>query len=102
MFSLSYTKSPLLIGDTLLINNHSYLQELWTLDTTLRLYRQTDNLGDKETIIAPVLKLGYRVKNNLTLETEGGVEWTKATTSSVLQASNTKRQYFSFGFRWDF
>lgn len=99
--SLSYTRSPLLAGTTLLLNNHSFIRVLWTLDSTLRLYRQTDNLGGRQTIIAPTLKLGYRVKGNLTLETEGGIELTKAT-PSTLQASNTNRKYFSLGFRWDY
>ena len=101
MMSLSYTKSPLMTGETLLLNSHSFIRELWTLDTTLRFYWQTDNLGGKQNIISPMVKLGYRLKNNLTLEIEGGIEVTKAT-PSALQSSKTTRKYFSCGFRWDF
>lgn len=101
MVSLSYTKSPLMTGETLLLNSHSFIRELWTLDTTLRFYWQTDNIGGKQNIISPMLKLGYRLKTNLTLETEGGMEVTKAT-PSALQSSKTTRKYFSCGFRWDF
>lgn len=101
MFSLSYTKSPFSADKTLLVNNHAYLKERWTIDTTLRLFSQADNSGGKETVIAPTLKLGYRVKDNLTLETEVGIELTKAT-PSVLQSSKTTRKYYSFGFRWDY
>lgn len=101
MCSLGYSRSAFMAGTTLLLNNHSFIRELWTLDSTLRMYRQTDNLGGKETIVAPTLKLGYRVKSYLTLETEGGLEFTKATPSS-LQSSNTTRRYISLGFRWDF
>ena len=88
-------------GTTLLLNNHAPVGELWTLDTTLRLYWQTDNTGGKENIIALMLKLGCRLKSNLTLETGGGIELTKAT-PSALQSSNTNRKYFTMGFRWDF
>lgn len=99
--SLSYTKSQQLAGQMLLLTNHSSLQEQLTLDTTVRLYRQKDNFGGKQNVISPVLKLGYRLRNSLTLETEGGLEWTQSN-PSVLQASRTNRQYLSFGFRWDF
>lgn len=101
MFSLSYTRSPMLTGKTLLLNSHSYIRELWTLDTTLRLYWQADNMGGKESIASPMLKLGYRVKSSLTLETEGGIEWTKVT-PSTLQASKINRKYITLGFRWDY
>jgi len=98
--SLSVSRSPALTGTTLLLNNHSLFGEQWELDSTLRLYWQTYN-GDKEYIVAPLLKLGYRVKTYLTLETEGGIEFTNV--SPVAQpASDITRRYFSVGFRWDF
>lgn len=99
--SLSYSRSTSSAGTSLLFNNHTLLQEQWTLDSTLRFYWQTDDMGDKVNTIAPTLKLGYRMRNSLTLETEGGIELTKATPSSM-PASNTDRKYFSLGFRWDF
>jgi hypothetical protein len=88
-------------GKTLLLNSHAYIRDIWTFDTTLRLYWQNDNIGNKQSVISPMLKLGYRVKSNLTLETEGGIEWTNAT-SSTLETSKINRKYFSLGFRWDF
>ena len=99
--SLSYTRSPLIAGTTLLLNNHSVIRELWTLDSTLRFFWQSDGQGGRENIIAPTLKLGYRVKSSLLLETEGGLEWTSATPGSM-PASTTNRTYISVGFRWDF
>jgi TolA-binding protein len=98
--SLSVSRSPALTGTTLLLNNHSLFGEPWELDTTLRLYWQTYN-SDKEYIVAPLLKLGYRVKSFLTLEAEGGVEFTNV--KPVAQpVSDITRQYYSVGFRWDF
>ncbi len=101
MASLSYTKNQLTTGKSLLFNDREYIQEHWTLDGTLRLLWQTDNFGGKQSTTSPVFKLGYRLKNSLTLETEFGRDWTKATPSS-LQSSKSSRSYFSAGFRWDF
>ncbi len=99
--SISFTTSKLLVGQTLLFNNHSYLQELWTLDTTLRLYKQIDYVGGRMYLVSPVVKVGYRLKSSLTLETEGGVEWTNSIPASLPSARIT-RKYISAGFRWDF
>jgi len=101
LMSLSYTKSKFISGTTLMLNNHAFLGELWTFDTTLRFYWQKDSTGGRQTLISPVLKLGYRVKNNLTLETEGGLESTKAEPNANL-TSKTLRKYYSVGFRLDF
>ena len=101
MCSVSYSKSDALEGKMLLLNSHSYIQEKWTVDETLRVFWQTDSLGGKQTITAPVLRLGYRLKKSLMLETEAGVDWSK-NIPSELQSSNTTRTYFSFGFRQDF
>jgi hypothetical protein len=100
MCSLSYSKSRLSTGETLLLYNHSYPRELWTLDTTMRLNWQTDNTGGKVNTIAPVVRVGYRLRSSLTLEGEGGVDWTKST-PATLPESRTTRKYFSVGFRWD-
>jgi hypothetical protein len=101
MCSLSLTKSPMMTGKTLLLNSHMYIRESWILDATLRLYWQNDNTGSKQSVIAPMLKVGYQVKSSLTLEAEGGIESTTVT-PSALESSKINRQYFSIGFRWDF
>ena len=101
MLSLSMTKGSLMSGQTLLLHNHSFLSDQWVLDTTTRLYWQTDNIGGKQTIISPVIKVGYQVKTSLTLEAEVGLEATQSTPSSF-QRSQTRRNYFSCGFRWNY
>ncbi len=101
MCSLSLTKSPTITGKTLLLNSHSYFREKWTIDTTLRLYWQNDNAGGTQTITSPMLKMGYQLKSNLTLDAESGIEWTRVD-SSALQSSRINRKYISMGFRWDF
>jgi hypothetical protein len=99
--SVSYSRAPTVEGKTLLLYNHAYMSDLWMLDTTLRFAWQTDNAGGKVNTTAPVLKVGYRIRNNLALEAERGIDWTSAT-PAALPGSKTTRHYFSFGFRVDF
>jgi hypothetical protein len=101
MYSLSYTKSALMKGESLLINNRSVLEEKWTVDETLRFYWQTDNLGGKMNSISPTLRTGYKLRQSLTTDAELGLDWTKST-PSTLQSSKSTRKFFSLGFRWDF
>lgn len=100
MCSLSYSTSPFVKGESLLLFYRSFISELWTLDSSLRLYRQTDNSGGKVSTVTPVLKVGYQIRNSLMLEAEGGVDGTKVAPAG-LPSSNTTRKYFSFGFRLD-
>lgn len=101
MTSLSYSKSNFAHGTSLLLYNRAPLREQWTLDTTLRLFRQSDTAGGTSSTTSPELKLSYALRNNLTLEADGGIDWTK-TTSAAAPDAKTTRQYFSLGFRWDF
>lgn len=101
MCSLSYNKSKFTTGQMLMLYNHANIRELWTVDTTLRQYWQTDNLGGKTSTTAPALKLGYRLRSSITLEVEGGLDLTKVS-PAAFQSSKTTRAYYSLGFRWDF
>jgi hypothetical protein len=101
MVSMSYTTSPSAKGVALQLFNRAYLREQWTLDSNLRLYRQTDNSGGKVYTVAPQVKAGYLLRNDFTLEAEVGIDWTDATPAAA-PSSKTTRQYFSFGCRWDF
>jgi len=101
MGSLSYTKSKFVTGEMLMLYNHAYFRELWTLDSSLRLSWQTDSTGGKVRTTAPVFRTGYRMRNNLTLEGEGGVDWSTISPIGV-PTSRTTRLYLSLGFRWDF
>lgn len=101
MCSVSFTKSHLMTGKSLLLNSREYLQEKAIVDGMLRFYWQTDSFGGKQNSISPTIKYSYRLKTSLTVEAELGLDWTKAT-PSTLQSSKTTRKYSSFGFRWDF
>jgi hypothetical protein len=101
MVSLSYTTSPSVKGLALQLFNRAYLREQWTLDSNLRLYRQSDDSGGKVNTVAPQLKAGYLLRNDFTLEAEVGMDWTDSTPAAA-PSSKTTRQYFSLGCRWDF
>jgi len=101
VFSLGYTTSNTLRGVTFFVSNRSIVRDKWTADTSLRLYAQNDDLGGKETIVTPTLKLSYQAKERLSLETEIGLEKTDNTPATG-QPVKTNRKYFSLGFRGDF
>jgi len=100
LFSLGYSKSQQSRTETLLFYNHAYPRDLWIFDSTLRLTWQSDNTGGKSNTIGPVFRAGYLLRSSLTVEAEGGLDWTKATPAAMPE-SKTTRKYFSFGFRWD-
>ncbi len=101
VLSASFNTSQLLKGQSLLVSNHSVLREKWMLDASLRLYRQNDNLGGKQTITTPTLKVSYQAKDRLSLEAEGGFEITGTTPANAPYAKTT-RKFFSLGMRGDF
>jgi hypothetical protein len=111
IFSLGYTTSSLIKGETLLLTNHLNLSDIVTnhsslvakmmSDLSLRLYSQNDNMGNKERIVSPTFRLTYQAKDNLSLEIDGGIDLTNNIPTSG-QSSNTTRKYFSFGFSSNF
>lgn len=99
--SLTLAKSSTITGITALLNSRVFMQELWTLDSTLRLYWQKDDLGGKQYIISPVFRASYRWRSDVTLEGDFGLDWINTDTTGI-QSSKTTREYFSFGARWDY
>ncbi|MDD2701926.1 MAG: hypothetical protein PHH36_11925 [Sideroxydans sp.] len=101
MVSLGYSTSKLVKGVSLLLYNRSPLRTGWTMDSNLRLYRQSDSSGGKVNTISPQLKFSYQLRNDMALDAEGGIDWTNSTPAAA-PSSKTTREYFSLGFRWDF
>ena len=101
VLSASVTASQLLKGQSLLVSNHSVVREKWMVDASLRLYRQNDDLGGKQAITTPILRISYQAKDRLSLEAEGGIEIT-GTTPATGPYSKTTRKFFSLGIRGDF
>jgi hypothetical protein len=105
--TVGYTSSQATKGETFMLTNHAGFAEKWMADSSFRLYWQntydltTGAATGKQTIIGPAIRLSYQLKNNVNLETDGGLDITNFNPSSG-QSSKTTRKYFSFGGRWDF
>ena len=76
------------------------LGEHWTLDGSVLWYEQNNDNGSTLKRTSPTVRLGYRWGNSMTLELEIGIENTD--TSSATIEENTRRSFFSLGYRWDF
>jgi tetratricopeptide (TPR) repeat protein len=72
----------------------------WTFDAAVLWYGQKNQDGSTLTRISPVGRATYRFTSSMTLELEAGIENTSAT-SAFLQ-EDTRRYFFSAGYRWDF
>jgi hypothetical protein len=100
VLSLSYIDSRSYQGQSVSLSNRTVLQDRWTLDFSLRYYTQQDDLNTDLARLTPMLRVGYRLGDHLTFETEAGVE--KTTTTSTAQTDETKRRFWMLGYRWDF
>jgi hypothetical protein len=107
-YSLSHTKGPLTTSEGFQISNHLEFEEKWTLDTAFYLGWQRYTDGGKSNNKSPTIRLAYKVRNNITLDSQVGGDWSK--TSSKISSSagvsesttSSFRKYFGLGFRVDF
>ena len=76
------------------------LGERWLLDSSVLWYEQNNDNGSTLQRTSPTVRLSYRWGNSMTLELEIGVE--KTSSSSATIEENTRRSFFSLGYRWDF
>jgi hypothetical protein len=101
-FGVTYSKSQTSSSESLQFSNHSDAGEKWSLDTSLTLGFQKDNAGGKSSNISPSERISYRLKNNLTLDTQIGLSWSKTSSEALQSSSNSFQNFLSFGFRFDF
>jgi hypothetical protein len=79
--------------------SHVLATERWRTEVLLRWYRQRD---DQDVVLrrsTPTLRVGYRIRASVSLETELGAETT--TNEGPRQSDRTRRRFFSLGYRWD-
>lgn len=100
VFGMGYTTGPTTKGTSLSVNNLSVVGDHWTVEPSLRLYRQRDNLDNVTNRVTPGLRLSYRVKERATLQFDGAIE--RSRVSGPTQNDNTLRKFFSLGYRIDF
>jgi TolA-binding protein len=72
----------------------------WTLDGAVLWYKQDNQDGSTLQRVSPVGRATYRWRNSISLELEAGIENTSAR-SAFLQ-EDSRRYFFSAGYRWDF
>ncbi len=99
VFSVSYITGDTYDGESLAATNRA-LSGPWSLDSSIRWYQQKDTLGTTLSRLSPTLRLGYRWRENLTIEFEIGIEDSK--TDSATTQEDSRRNFFSLGYRWDF
>jgi hypothetical protein len=72
----------------------------WRVDANLRYYTQKDDQEQRQTRFSPSLKLGYRVRNSVTFELEGGNEYVDE--KGPIRETHSTRWYIYGGYRVDF
>jgi hypothetical protein len=104
VFGVSHKNGETVRGNAVSFTNKSIFWQDWTLDTRLRISKEhTTEFGDTEILlISPAVRLSYRIRKNLSFETEVGLE--KSTIDDLLlqQQTNSTLKYFSLGYRWNF
>ena len=100
VFNVTYLDGPTYHGEYFSYNNVSVLGEKWQLEPSIRLYRQTDNLDITQRRITPGIRLTYRVRERVTLESEYDFETTR--TVGPTQQDNTTHHFLYVGYRVDF
>lgn len=98
--STTFSTSSAVNGHSIFVYNHTSFQSGWMMDTSLQLYRQTDQFGGVVTRTSPMVRGSYRLKDQWTFDADGGIESTKNTGAQV--KTSTLRFFASAGVRWDF
>jgi hypothetical protein len=101
-FSVNYTRTETSTGESLQISNHMDMAEKWSLDTSVGVNNQSDSTGGKSNNLAPTARVSYRMRNDLSLDSQLGLTWSTTSNSSLSTSSKTFQDFLSFGFRFDF
>ncbi|MFA6121488.1 MAG: hypothetical protein WCT35_07715 [Sideroxydans sp.] len=98
--STTFSTSSAVNGHSIFMYNHTGFNSGWMMDTSLQLYRQTDQLGGVVTRTSPMVRGSYRLKDQWTFDVDGGIESNKSSGAQV--NTSTLRFFTSAGVRWDF
>jgi hypothetical protein len=100
VFNVTYLQGPTYRGEYFSYNNLTALGAKWQLEPSIRLYRQRDTQDVTQRRITPGLRLTYRLRDRITLESEYDFEKTR--TSSPTQQEDTIHHFLYVGYRADF
>ncbi|TXT38235.1 MAG: sporulation domain-containing protein [Comamonadaceae bacterium] len=106
VFNVSFLGGPLYHGTLLSYNNLTSLNDKWQLEPSLRYYTQSGAAGDSNNVWTTGLRAIYRIRNQVSLESELTYERSNATGAPNLNgpgASTTAaRMNYYLGIRIDF
>jgi hypothetical protein len=100
VFSATRITSPSFDGALLSYNNVSVPFEGWTLEPSLRYYSQTDTFDVRLKRLTPGLRLTYRLRGSVSLESEYTQE--RSRTTSPMQQEDSVHHFWYAGYRIDF
>ncbi len=80
------------------LNHVANLKGQWRIESSLSFYNSKDHLGNVIKQTKPSVRATYDIKQNLSLEAEGGLE--RRTASGPAENSTSTRSYVYFGYRW--
>jgi tetratricopeptide (TPR) repeat protein len=99
-FNVTFTRSPAFQGQFYSWNNLTSFGEHWTVEPALRYYHQLDDFGTRMRRMTPGLRITYRWREHLSLESEMTLERTN--TKSSTTEDNSTRRFIYVGYRYDF
>jgi hypothetical protein len=100
VFIVNAIRGPAFNGQLLSYNNSSLVAEAWQLEPSLKLYVQSDDVGNKSTRWTPGMRVTYRIGQQVSIESELDVEQSKLT--GPLRTESATRVYYFLGGRYDF
>jgi len=99
VLSFGYIEAPTYRGPLVFLSNSTAWRN-WRIEPAIRYYSQEDDSGSSLNRVNTGLRLSYRILNSVSLEIEAGYEVTN--TDGVFAQDQTRRQFFSIGYMWDF
>lgn len=96
----SFVNGPGFQGQLLSYNNASLVAQDWQLEPSIKFYRQSSPGGVVSTRWAPGLRVTWRVRQEVALESEINVESSK--TTSATRNESASRTFYYLGGRYDF
>jgi hypothetical protein len=100
VFNANFLSGPTYNGTLLSYNNLTSLNEKLQFEPSLRYYTQTDNTDTKTVRWTPGLRLTYRVRKQVALETEMTYEISEI--NGPLHTESSTRLFYYFGARYEF
>lgn len=100
VFIVNAIRRPAFNGQLLSYNNSSLVAEAWQLEPSLKLYVQSDDVGNKSTRWTSGMRVTYRIGQQVSIESELDVEQSKLT--GPLRTESATRVYYFLGGRYDF